>query len=82
MTKKTAGAERDDLDQDAIAMQESLAELVRVYQFRDRQRVCYYDVWVFGRTSCYDFCSEECMLEHCEIEHRTNKLLEDLDDHT
>ena len=50
MTKKTASDGRDDLEQDAIAMQESLAELVRVYQFRDRQRVCYYDVSV---TQCY-----------------------------
>ena len=50
MTKKTASAGRDDLEHDAIAMQESLAELVRVYQFRDRQRVCYYDVSV---TQCY-----------------------------
>lgn len=50
MTKNTASAGRDDLEQDAIAMQESLAELVRVYQFRDRQRVCYYDVSV---TQCY-----------------------------
>jgi DNA-binding MarR family transcriptional regulator len=31
-------------------MQESLSELVRVYQFRDRQRICYYDVSV---TQCY-----------------------------
>lgn len=31
-------------------MQESLAELVRVYQFRDRQRICFYDVSV---TQCY-----------------------------
>jgi DNA-binding MarR family transcriptional regulator len=50
MTKKTAVSGRDDLEQDAITMQESLAELVRVYQFRDRQRVCYYDVSV---TQCY-----------------------------
>lgn len=50
MTKKTASAGRDHLERDAVAMQESLAELVRVYQFRDRQRVCYYDVSVTG---CY-----------------------------
>jgi len=31
-------------------MQASLAELVRVYQFRDRQRICFYDVSV---TQCY-----------------------------
>jgi len=50
MKKKTASAGSEELEKDAIAMQESLAELVRVYQFRDRQRVCYYDVSV---TQCY-----------------------------
>jgi MarR family 2-MHQ and catechol resistance regulon transcriptional repressor len=53
MTKKPNAEKRNansDLDQDAIAIQESLAELVRVYQFRDRQRICYYDVSV---TQCY-----------------------------
>jgi len=39
-----------DLNKDAVAMQEFLSELVRAYQFRDRQRICYYDVSV---TQCY-----------------------------
>lgn len=53
MMKKPGRGKQDpvsDLDRDAIAMQESLSELVRVYQFRDRQRICYYDVSV---TQCY-----------------------------
>jgi MarR family 2-MHQ and catechol resistance regulon transcriptional repressor len=53
MMKKTRAGKRDtvlDLQKDAVAMQESLSELVRVYQFRDRQRICYYDVSV---TQCY-----------------------------
>lgn len=52
MTRKTsdAGPDLTDLERDAIVMQESLAELVRVYQFRDRQRICFYDVSV---TQCY-----------------------------
>jgi len=53
MTRKPGFRKQDtisDLDTDAIAMQESLSELVRVYQFRDRQRICYYDVSV---TQCY-----------------------------
>jgi len=53
MMKKPKAGKQDtmpDLDKDAVAMQESLSELVRVYQFRDRQRICYYDVSI---TQCY-----------------------------
>jgi DNA-binding MarR family transcriptional regulator len=53
MTKKPRAGKQQpesDLDRDAIAMQNSLSELVRAYQFRDRQRICYYDVSV---TQCY-----------------------------
>ena len=38
------------LDQDARDLHKALSELVRVYQFRDRTRICYYDVSV---TQCY-----------------------------
>lgn len=37
-------------DKDAWELHKALSELVRVYQFRDRKRVCYYDVSV---TQCY-----------------------------
>ncbi|MCJ1888229.1 MarR family transcriptional regulator [Pseudomonas sp. LA21] len=40
----------DDLSRDAEALYEALNQLVRVYQFRDRDRICCYDVSV---TQCY-----------------------------
>jgi MarR family transcriptional regulator, 2-MHQ and catechol-resistance regulon repressor len=38
------------LEQDTVDLHRSLTELVRVYQFRDRDRICCYDVSV---TQCY-----------------------------
>lgn len=38
------------LEKDAWDLQGALSELVRAYQFRDRKRICYYDVSV---TQCY-----------------------------
>lgn len=38
------------LDRDARALHEALADLVRVYQFRDRDRICCHDISV---TQCY-----------------------------
>lgn len=38
------------LDRDAEALHEALADLVRVYQFRDRDRICCHDVSV---TQCH-----------------------------
>lgn len=38
------------LDRDAVALQAAVADLVRVYQFRDRDRICCHDVSV---TQCY-----------------------------
>lgn len=38
------------LDRDAVALQAAIADLVRVYQFRDRDRICCHDVSV---TQCY-----------------------------
>lgn len=35
---------------EAVAFYEALSRLVRVYQFRDRQRICYHDISV---TQCY-----------------------------
>ena len=39
-----------DLQRDAEALQAAVAELVRVYQFRDRDRICCHDISV---TQCY-----------------------------
>ena len=38
------------LDADAGALHDALSELVRVYQFRDRDRICCHDISV---TQCY-----------------------------
>jgi DNA-binding MarR family transcriptional regulator len=38
------------LDREARDLHRAMVELVRVYQLRDRQRVCYYDISV---TQCY-----------------------------
>lgn len=39
-----------DLDRDAHALQAAVADLVRVYQFRDRDRICCHDISV---TQCH-----------------------------
>ena len=39
-----------ELDRDAQALQAAIADLVRVYQFRDRDRICCHDISV---TQCY-----------------------------
>lgn len=43
-------AKSPDLDRDAVDLQTAVAELVRVYQFRDRDRICCHDISV---TQCY-----------------------------
>src|SRR5256885_15790903 len=43
-------ASKDNLQRDASALQAAVADLVRVYQFRDRDRICCHDVSV---TQCY-----------------------------
>jgi DNA-binding MarR family transcriptional regulator len=43
-------ATRDALEHDAIALHSAVADLVRVYQFRDRDRICCHDISV---TQCY-----------------------------
>ena len=45
-----AGTRDKTLDKDARDLHRAMVELVRVYQLRDRQRVCYYDLSV---TQCY-----------------------------
>ena len=46
--EKTAATGR--LDADAVDLHTALSELVRVYQFRDRDRICCHDISV---TQCY-----------------------------
>jgi MarR family 2-MHQ and catechol resistance regulon transcriptional repressor len=46
------------LDRDAADLQAAVADLVRVYQFRDRDRICCHDISV---TQCYAL---ETLVEH------------------
>lgn len=46
------------LERDAAALQQAVADLVRVYQFRDRDRICCHDISV---TQCYAL---ETLVEH------------------
>ena len=52
MSRVTArpAAKSTDLQRDAVALQAAISELVRVYQFRDRDRICCHDISV---TQCY-----------------------------
>jgi DNA-binding MarR family transcriptional regulator len=47
---RVADRKVEALDRDALALQQAVADLVRVYQFRDRDRICCHDVSV---TQCY-----------------------------
>jgi MarR family 2-MHQ and catechol resistance regulon transcriptional repressor len=49
---------QDAVDRDAAALQAAVADLVRVYQFRDRDRICCHDISV---TQCYAL---ETLVEH------------------
>ena len=49
-TKRQHGVKDTPLDRDAAALQAAIADLVRVYQFRDRDRICCHDISV---TQCY-----------------------------
>jgi MarR family transcriptional regulator, 2-MHQ and catechol-resistance regulon repressor len=46
----TTAAIDADLDHDAAALHAAVSDLVRVYQFRDRDRICCHDISV---TQCY-----------------------------
>lgn len=53
MAQRQSGKTRTrnkSLDREARDLHRAMVELVRVYQLRDRQRVCYYDISV---TQCY-----------------------------
>src|SRR3954462_13086142 len=49
------------LDRDAADLQSAVADLVRVYQFRDRDRICCHDISV---TQCYAL---ETLAEHAPM---------------
>ncbi len=49
-TTHASGSGTTDLQRDAEALQAAVADLVRVYQFRDRDRICCHDISV---TQCY-----------------------------
>jgi DNA-binding MarR family transcriptional regulator len=51
-------ARSSDLHRDATALQAAVSELVRIYQFRDRDRICCHDISV---TQCYAL---ETLVEH------------------
>jgi DNA-binding MarR family transcriptional regulator len=48
--ERIASKQTGDLEDDAAALQAAVAELVRVYQFRDRDRICCHDISV---TQCH-----------------------------
>jgi DNA-binding MarR family transcriptional regulator len=54
----TTDSPQTALDRDARGLHEAVADLVRVYQFRDRDRICCHDVSV---TQCYAL---ETIVEH------------------
>ena len=54
----TTNSKQTALDRDALGLHEAVADLVRVYQFRDRDRICCHDVSV---TQCYAL---ETLVEH------------------
>jgi DNA-binding MarR family transcriptional regulator len=54
-------ARSSDLDRDAVALQGAVSELVRVYQFRDRDQICCHDVSV---TQCRAL---EALVEHGQM---------------
>lgn len=57
-TSSAQSAPRADVQRDAEALQAAVADLVRVYQFRDRDRICCHDVSV---TQCHAL---EELVEH------------------
>jgi MarR family transcriptional regulator, 2-MHQ and catechol-resistance regulon repressor len=69
-TAHAAASKTSTLEQDALALHNAVAELVRVYQFRDRDRICCHDVSV---TQCYAL---ETLVEHGPM--RLNALAERL----
>src|SRR4026209_720112 len=57
-TPRVRRAKGSDIQRDARALQAAVADLVRVYQFRDRDRICCHDI---SLTQCYAL---ETLVEH------------------
>jgi DNA-binding MarR family transcriptional regulator len=57
-TLSPSSASPKSLERDAEALQAAVAELVRVYQFRDRDRICCHDISV---TQCHAL---EALIQH------------------
>ena len=70
ITSRLQAASSADLQRDARALQAAVADLVRVYQFRDRDRICCHDISV---TQCHTL---EMLVEHGPM--RLNDLTERL----
>ena len=58
IAKPQPDSKRTALDRDAADLHAAVADLVRVYQFRDRDRICCHDISV---TQCYAL---ETLVEH------------------
>ena len=58
VSKERVNSTQGALERDAVALQSAIADLVRVYQFRDRDRICCHDISV---TQCYAL---ETLVEH------------------
>lgn len=57
-TRRSVAVESAALLSDAVALNAAVSQLVRVFQFRDRSRICCYDISV---TQCYAL---EVLVEH------------------
>src|SRR5687768_17330572 len=57
-TARRGPVKSPDLHRDAVALHAAVSELVRVYQFRDRDRICCHDISV---TQCYAL---ETLVQH------------------
>jgi len=60
-TLTASAQEAEALQHDATALHAAVSDLVRVYQFRDRDRICCHDISV---TQCYAL---ETLVEHAPI---------------
>src|SRR3954469_2074635 len=69
-TRPQHGSAEKTLDRDAADLHTAVADLVRVYQFRDRDRICCHDISV---TQCYAL---ETLVEHGPL--RLNALADRL----
>jgi MarR family transcriptional regulator, 2-MHQ and catechol-resistance regulon repressor len=58
IASSTGSESQADIHRDAQALQAAVADLVRVYQFRDRDRICCHDISV---TQCHAL---EALVEH------------------